>query len=99
MLPYDKHYLEHEIHLVEAQIKKQRLQKRDTIVMFQWLCCLLLFLFAGLSAHEEKIYCPYCDEIIELEVKQGTWTCPKKSCGYENDNRIRYCGMCGGERQ
>jgi hypothetical protein len=111
MLPYDKYWLQHEIHEIEAQTKKDKLNKKDSRIMFQWLGCLLLLLFSTLGAQDFVIVCPHCHEVMECEinqadyydyemkVKEGTWKCPKKSCGYENDNRIRYCGMCGAERK
>lgn len=58
------------------------------------------------------IQCPYCECYILLEqsinpcsveevqraVWGDTWTCPKKTCGYENYEGIDYCGMCGTKR-
>lgn len=111
MLPYDKYWLQHEMHRIEAQIKCDKKNKKDTSIMFQWMTCLLLLFVSLASAQEFSIICPYCREIIEfdieydgqydneMKVKSGTWICPKATCGYENDNRIRYCGMCGTERQ
>jgi hypothetical protein len=111
MLPYDKLWLEHEMYRVEASIKNDKLKKKDTTIMFQWLFCLLLLFVSFASAQDVFFTCPYCRCVIEAEikdyshddynmkVKSGTWVCPKKGCGYENDNRIRYCGMCGTERK
>lgn len=111
MLPYNKFWLQNEMHEIEAQTKKDKLKKRDTRIMFQWLCCLLLFFVSVASAQDVFFICPCCRCVIEAEikdhdfdnynmkVKEGTWICPKKTCRYKNDNRIRYCGMCGTERQ
>jgi hypothetical protein len=111
MLPYDKFWLEHEMFRVEAAIKSDKSKKKDTVLMFQWLCCLLLLFFSVASAQDFIIVCPHCTECVECEIKYdneydyemkvkcGTWKCPKRNCGYENDNRIRYCGMCGAERK
>ncbi len=107
MLPYDKYWLQHEMHHIEAQAKCDKKNKRDTVIMFQWLCCLLLVLVSVVSAQDVFFSCPYCNCIVEAEikddhdmkVKSGKWKCPKKGCNYENDNRIRYCAMCGSERQ
>ncbi|CAB4164316.1 hypothetical protein UFOVP816_18 [uncultured Caudovirales phage] len=33
----------------------------------------------------------------KFEVKDE-WICPNKSCGYDNYDGIRYCGLCGTER-
>jgi len=111
MLPYDKFWLQHEMHNIESQTKIDKIHKKDTVIMFQWLCCLLLLFFSVASAQDFIIVCPHCSEVMECEIKQadyydyemkvksGTWTCPNSSCRHKNDNRIRYCGMCGAERQ
>lgn len=110
MLPYDKYWLQHEMHEIEAQIKIDKIKKKDTKIMFQWLCCLLLLFVSVANAQDVFFMCPHCRCVVEAEikdpsydnemkVKSGTWICPKKNCGYENDNRIRYCGMCGAERK
>ncbi len=112
MLPYDKYWLQHEMHLVEAQIKCDKKNKKDTTIMLQWMTCLLLLFVSVANAQDIYFYCPYCKCMLQAEIKDGsfrdeydmkvktgTWICPKASCGYENDNRIRYCGMCGAERQ
>jgi hypothetical protein len=57
----------------------------------------MLTFFAALSANEQYLLSPHSNEKIELDVKPGQWECPK--CRYKNDSRIRYCGMCGAERQ
>ena len=111
MLPYDKFWLDNETHRVEMSIKDCKKNKKDTVIMFQMLCCLFVLFFSIASAQDFIIVCPHCTEVMEcqinqsdyydyeMKVKEGTWICPKKNCGYENDNRIRYCGMCGSERQ
>jgi hypothetical protein len=111
MLPYDKFWLQNEMFRIEAAIKNDKLKKKDTVLMFQWLCCLSLLFVSVASAQDFVIICPHCFECMKCEIKQadyydyemkvksGTWVCPKKNCGYENDNRIRYCGMCGAERK
>lgn len=111
MLPYNKYWLQQEMHLIEAQSKNDRIKKKDTRIMVQWLVCLLLLFFSVANAQEFTIICPCCRAIMQCEVKHtddydydmavksGTWTCPKSTCRYENDNRIRYCALCGTERQ
>jgi primosomal protein N' len=96
MLPYDKYYLQHEINEIERSIKHAKLKKKDTVIMVKFICCFSLIFFAAASSDETWIKCPHCDELIEMAVKPGKWSCP--DCGYNNDNRIRYCGMCGAER-
>jgi rubrerythrin len=110
MLPYNKHWLEHEMHLIEAQTKKDKRQKKDTEIMCGWLLCISVFFVSVASAHDVFI-CRSCIpssrqmQAIEdvnghnLEVKKGTWRCPNPKCRYINDNRIRYCPLCGSERQ
>lgn len=111
MLPYNKFWLQHEMHEIESQTKRDKIHKKDTKIMFQWIVCLLLLFVSVASAQDFVIVCPHCREVMEcdikydgeydyqMKVKSGTWRCPKSTCGYENDNRIRYCGMCGTERQ
>lgn len=112
MLPYNKFWLQHEMHEIESQTKRDKIHKKDTKIMFQWMTCLLLLFVSVASAQDIYFFCPYCKCMLqaeikdasfrdeyEVKVKDGTWRCPKSTCGYENDNRIRYCGMCGTERQ
>ena len=111
MLPYDKDWLQKEVYQLEAQVKKDKSQKKDTTIMFQWISYLLLFFFSVASAQDFIIVCPHCREVMEckitqcdhcdyeLKVKPGEWTCPNPKCRYKNDNRMRYCSLCGSERQ
>jgi hypothetical protein len=46
----------------------------------------LMPLQAEVSKHHKKV-----------EMK-NEWICPNKSCGYDNYDGIRYCGLCGTER-
>lgn len=95
MLPYDKYWLEHEILKIKHQSEYDKRKKRDGYIMAKYLICLGLVFFAALSADNFQFTCPHCKEEIEMAVKPGTWKC---SCGYENDNRMRYCSLCGSER-
>ena len=97
MLPYDKDYLKKEMVKVDQAIKYAKIKKKDTFIMFQYLLCLGIIFFSIASANEYWVNCPNCEHVIEMEVKSGTWSCSK--CDYKNDNRIRYCGVCGAERQ
>lgn len=107
MLPYDKYWLQHEMHLIESQMKKDKLNRMNNLIMCKWVCCLLLLFVSIASAHDVFVMCPHCDNYVQLrvidentcnvKVKDGQWKCPR--CNYMNDNRIRYCGLCGAERQ
>ena len=97
MLPYDKYWLSKEQHMIEKAIKYTKEKRKDNKIMIQWLCIMFLLIVASLSSSEDMCSCPHCAQPIEVEVKKGEWECPK--CQYKNDNRIRYCGMCGAERQ
>lgn len=102
MIIYDKNWLDKEIGYLKKTFREDKKNKADTKIMVYYLfisCCLF---FAGVSA-QHHVVCPHCENdinvIVESTVKPGTWICPKKNCGYENDNRMRYCSMCGSERQ
>lgn len=95
MLPYDKYWLEHEMYKIKYQSDYDKRKKKDTYIMIKYLVCLSLIFVAALSAEHAKIRCPHCEQEIKIAVKPGKWKC---RCGYENDNRIRYCGLCGSER-
>jgi hypothetical protein len=102
MITYDKHWLNKEISSLKKTIKSDKENKADTKIMFYYLLISCCCFFAGISA-QQCIICPHCDNnidvLVEGTVKSGSWTCPRKGCGYVNDNRIRYCSMCGSERQ
>lgn len=102
MIIYDKNWLDKEISILKSTIKKDKRQESDTKIMFK---CLLFCFFIGTAAlsADPSIICPHCSNSFEIEiesvVKPGTWKCPNKNCGYQNDNRMRYCSICGTERQ
>jgi hypothetical protein len=97
---YDKNWLTKEINILKKTEKYDKKNKNDSKIMLKFIFVLGLIACAGLSANE-NFTCPHCYESLEVhaEVRPGKWKCPKKSCGYENDNRIRYCALCGSERQ
>lgn len=98
---YNKNWLTHEMFLINQSVKQheksKHKHKEDTIFMIKFLVLIGIVLSGYLVANETYLRCPHCEEVIELKVKPGKWVCP--SCGYENMNEIRYCPLCGSERQ
>ena len=63
------------------------------------LFCTIIFvsaLFYFQPAESVEIKCPDCHKTVGRWLPD-TWECP--SCGYENYNCMRYCSLCGSERQ
>jgi len=110
MLPYNKIWLLDEMKAIQSQMKKDKRMKKDNEIMRKYLLLLLIFFVSAASAADiYEFCCPNCLHGLEMhvgndnsdscEVKPGTWTCPNPRCRYINDNRIRYCPLCGSERQ
>ncbi len=99
-------WLTHEMFLINQAVKQNEKSKNkhreDGKIMIKFLTLLAFVAAPYLMADYDPwdntcARCPHCEKEIELKVKPGNWTCPK--CGYQNMNEIRYCPLCGSERQ
>jgi hypothetical protein len=95
-------WLEQEINNIKRAQKMDIRNKASNGILIKVIIACVVMLICG-KIHGEEIICPHCENSIELEiaceVKPGYWKCPKKGCGYYNLNQIRYCALCGSERQ
>lgn len=99
---FDKNWLNKEVYYLKRIMRRDKKFKMDNKIMLYFIFVISLVYCAILSGGDNFI-CPHCENSIEIEiqaaVKPGSWKCPNKNCGYENDNRMRYCSLCGSERQ
>lgn len=95
----EEEWIKKEDHELTVEIAKSRHIKKSkdhsVFKLFFLISSITLLSYSNVN-QDNKHYNEL--NVDSLLVYKANWTCKNSTCGYENSDGIRYCGLCGQDR-
>ncbi len=85
---FENKWVDNEVRSLKSELN---CSQRNDPMFYKLLVMLIVLLFVTVNAFGESI--------VLSRYFPDTWTCPNRSCGYQNYEGIDYCALCGTRRR
>lgn len=88
-------WLQKEVNAIKNELKSKKKRGDELFPLLMTMVIFLLIATSSMYACPSPTY----SQINNSSIFPSTWTCPNRSCGYENYEGVSHCAICGSRRR